>query len=145
MPRLTIVAALSAALALALGACGNDKESQSGRDAGEGPATVATNPTPGAQTSTQSEREQTGDISVSITDIKFVPHDANVKVGQKIVWTHDDGDIPHNVTATKGAKFRSNPTMREGDTFEHTPTKAGTIDYVCTIHEGQDGRLIVTE
>ena len=145
MPRLTTVAAL-AALVLALGACGKDAESQSGRDAGGDSATVTTNPTPEAQTSTQSEQEESDDIvSVSMTDIKFVPHDANVKVGQKIVWTHDDGDIPHNVTATKGAKFRSDPNMREGDTFEYTPTKAGTIDYVCTIHEGQDGRLIVTE
>jgi plastocyanin len=146
MPRLTIAAALAAALALALGACGKDEESQSGRDAGGDSATVTTNPTPEARTSTQSESGAADDlVSVSITDIKFVPHDADVKVGQKIVWTHDDGDIPHNVTATKGAKFRSDPTMREGDTFEYTPTKAGTIDYVCTIHSGQDGRLIVTE
>ena len=145
MPRLTTVAAL-AALVLAFGACGKDGESQSGRDAGGDSATVPTNPTPEAQTSTQSEREEADDIvSVSMTDIKFVPHDAEVKVGQKVVWTHDDGDIPHNVTATKGAKFRSDPNMHEGDTFEYTPTTAGTIDYVCTIHEGQDGRLIVTE
>ena len=145
MPRLTIVAAL-AVLALALGACGKDEESQGGRDAGGDSETVQTNPTPAPRTSTRGEGEQTGDIvSVSIADIKFVPHDAEVKVNQKIVWTHDDGDIPHNVTATKGAKFRSDPNMHEGDTFEYTPTTAGTIDYVCTIHEGQDGRLIVTE
>ena len=140
------IAAACAALALALGACGKDDESQTGRDAGGNGATVTTNPTPEAQTSTQSEAPESNDIvSVGMKDIKFVPHDADVKVGQKIVWTHDDGDIPHNVTATKGAKFRSDQNMREGDTFEYTPTKPGTIDYVCTIHSGQDGRLIVTE
>lgn len=40
--------------------------------------------------------------------------------------------------------FKSS-TMNPGDTYEYTPTKAGTIDDVCTIHPGQHGRLIVTE
>jgi len=48
------------------------------------------------------------------------------------------------VTAEQGADFKSD-TMNEGDTFEYTPTKAGTIDYVCTIHPKQTGKLIVTE
>lgn len=40
---------------------------------------------------------------------------------------------PHNVSATDGADFESE-TLRENDTYEYTPTKAGTITYVCTIH-----------
>ena len=76
-------------------------------------------------------------------DIKFVPREAAVKVGQKVPWTNDD-DPPHNVTAKQGADFASD-TMNKGDTFDYTPAKAGTIDYVCTIHPGQDGTLIVTK
>ena len=145
MPRFTLAAVACACAALAVGACGDDNESQSGRDAGENGATAATSPTPEAQTSTQSEEEQADDIvSVSIKDIKFIPHDVTVKAGQKIVWTHDDGQIPHNVTATKGEKFASD-TLTGGETYEYTPKKAGTIDYVCTIHEGQDGQITVTE
>jgi len=143
MPRLTIATAC-AALALALAACGKDDESQTGRDAGGDGATVTTNPTPEAGTSTQSEAQESNDIvSVSMKDIKFVPQEATVKVGQKITWTNDE-PVPHNVTAEQGADFKSD-TLNEGDTFEYTPTKAGTIDYVCTIHPGQDGRLTVTE
>ena len=143
MHRLTIATAC-AALALALAACGKDDESQTGRDAGGDGATVTTNPTPEAGTSTQSEAQESNDIvSVSMKDIKFVPQEATVKVGQKITWTNDE-PVPHNVTAEQGADFKSD-TMNEGDTFEYTPTKAGTIDYVCTIHPGQDGRLTVTE
>ena len=144
MPRVTTLAVACTALALALGACGKDDESQTGRDGGGDGATVTTNPTPEAGTSTQSEAAESNDIvSVSMKDIKFVPHDAEAKVGQKVVWENDD-TAPHNVTATKGADFKSD-TLNQGDRYEYTPTKAGTIDYVCTIHPKQDGRLIVTE
>ena len=143
MPRLTI-AMSCVALTLALAACGDDKESTQGRDAGDDGATVTTSPTPAAGTSTQSEAAKSNDIvSVSMKDIKFVPQQAAVKVGQKITWTNDEA-VPHNVTATKGADFKSD-TLNESATFDYTPTKAGTIDYVCTIHPGQDGRLIVTK
>jgi plastocyanin len=143
MPRLTL-AVSCAALALALGACGSDKNSQSGRDAGQDGATVTTNPTPSAGTSTQSSAAKSNDIvSVEMKNIKFVPHTVTVKVGQKITWTNNDGP-PHNVTATKGATFKSD-TINPGATFDYTPTKAGTIDYVCTIHPGQNGTITVTK
>jgi plastocyanin len=142
MPRLTPIAVACAALAL--GACGKDDESETGRDAGGSGATVTTNPTPEAATSTQSEAAESNDtVTISMKDIKFVPREAEVKVGQKVTWTNDDKP-PHNVTARSGAKFASE-AMNPGDTFDYTPTKAGTIDYVCTIHPGQDGKLIVTK
>jgi len=143
MPRLTI-AVSCVALTLALGACGDDKESVQGRDAGDDGATVTTNPTPAAGTSTQSEAGKANDIvSIGMKDIKFVPAEAAVKVGQKVTWTNNEA-VPHNVTAEQGADFKSD-TLNEGATFDYTPTKAGTIDYVCTIHPGQDGKLIVTK
>ena len=143
MPRTTIAVACTA-LALALGACGKDDESETGRDAGDDGATVTTNPTPEAGTSTQSEAAASNDIvTISMKDIQFVPREAETKVGQKVTWTNDD-TAPHNVTAKEGADFASE-TMNKGDTFDHTPTQAGTIDYVCTIHPGQDGKLIVTK
>jgi len=143
MPRFTIAVACTT-LALALAACGKDDESQTGRDAGGDGATVTTNPTPEAGTSTQSEAAESNDlVTISMKDIKFVPEEAEVQVGQKVIWENNDS-APHNVTAEKGADFKSE-TMNRGDTFEYTPQEAGTIDYVCTIHPGQDGRLIVTE
>ena len=76
-------------------------------------------------------------------DIKFVPPEITAKVGQKIVWTNNE-NVPHNVTATNGADFESD-TLNEGETFEFTPKNAGKIDYVCTIHQGQDGTITVTQ
>jgi plastocyanin len=144
MSRIPSIALACTALALALGACGEDKESEVGRNPGDNGATVATNPTPEVQTSTQSDEQQSNDIvSVGMKDIKFVPESATAKVGQKIVWTNNE-NIPHNVTAEEGADFGSD-TLQEGDTFEFTPQKAGTIKYVCTIHSGQNGEIEVTQ
>ncbi len=35
--------------------------------------------------------------------------------------------------------------MQAGAKFDYTPKKAGTIDYVCTIHSGQTGTITVTK
>src|SRR5204863_10205545 len=70
-------------------------------------------------------------LRVSIKDIKFVPHDVVLRVGQKIRWANND-KVAHNVTATKGATLEyGNPDG--GDTYSYTPRKTGTITYVCTI------------
>lgn len=143
MFRAPTIALAGVVLALGFAACGDDDESETGRNAGDNGATVTTNPTPPAQTSTQDDDEQSDDVvSVGMKDIKFVPEQITAKVGQKIVWTNNE-DIPHNVTATDGADFASE-TMRKDDTFEYTVEQAGTIDYVCTLHSGQDGTITVT-
>ena len=145
MFRVPMIALAGVLLALVVVACGGeDKASNTGRNAGDNGATVTTNPTPQAQTSTQSQEAQGNDIvSVGIKDIKFVPEKISAKVGQKIVWTNNE-DVAHNVTATEGAEFASD-TLRKDDTFEYTPEKPGTIKYVCTIHPGQNGQITVTE
>jgi plastocyanin len=144
MFRIPLIALAGVLLALVVVACGDDKASNSGRNSGENGATVTTNPTPEVQTSTQSETQQSNDIgSVGMKDIKFVPEKITAKVGQKIVWTNNE-DVPHNVTATDGADFSSD-TLQKDDTFEYTPTKAGTIKYVCTIHTGQNGEIEVAK
>jgi len=130
MPRLSLAAL--ACLALAGGGviagCGDDNTSES---------TPAAAPPP-AQSSTSS-----GDsVAVSMKDIKFVPETITAKVGQKIVWTNGEA-IPHNVTAKSGADFESE-NLNQDERFEYTPTRAGTIDYVCTIHPGQNGSITVT-
>jgi plastocyanin len=82
-----------------------------------------------------------GAVAITIKDIKFDPKTVTVKAGQKITWTNEDG-IAHNVTAEEGADFKSS-NLSKGDTFDFTPTSAGTIKYVCTIHPGQDGEITV--
>ena len=74
-------------------------------------------------------------------NIAFDPKAVTVKVGQKVTWTNDDS-TDHNVTANSGADFKSKD-FGSGGTFSFTPTKAGTINYVCTIHPGMTATLTV--
>jgi len=134
MPRLPVT--LLACLALAGGAlagCGGDDSDD-----------TASSPAPATETTAPADDAAApGDVvKVNMEDIKFVPEDITVKVGQKILWTNTDGNIPHTVTAREGADFDSG-NMNGGDTFDFTPEEAGTIAYVCTIHAGQNGSITV--
>ena len=138
MPRPPV--ALLACFALAVGGtiagCGSDNNDT---------ASTSTPPPPATTTPKAATTAASGDVvKVDMKDIKFVPADITVKVGQKIEWTNTDTP-PHTVTSqTKSADFDSG-TMQPGATFSYTPTKAGKIDYICTIHAGQTGTITVTK
>ena len=141
MPRLPL--ALLACLALAGGGliagCGDDKS-----DSASSPPAAAPPPVAPAETAPAETTPAGGEaVEVGIKNIKFAPEKITAKVGQKIVWTNNEA-VPHNVTARDGADFKSE-ILNEGDTFEYTPTKAGEIAYVCTIHSGQSGSITVTQ
>ncbi len=75
-------------------------------------------------------------------DVKFVPDRTTVKVGEQVTWRNDD-PLDHNVIARKGADFKSR-AFGQGGTYTFTPRKAGSIEYVCTLHPGMDGELVVS-
>jgi len=139
MHRFTTIGLACLALAFVAG-CGDDKSDTSSAPVAAKPAPAETTTTPTATTDSSSAAGST--VKVSMKDIKFVPEKITAKVGQKIVWTNDD-QPQHNVTATDGADFASE-TLNKGQTYEFTPTKAGVIKYVCTIHSGQNGEINVT-
>jgi plastocyanin len=124
-----ILVALCAVLALALGlaACGGSSG---------GGSTSASTSAPA------SSGASGGGVTIKMQNIQFSPKDTTVKVGQKVTWTNDD-NTDHNVTADSGADFKSKD-FGNGATFSFTADKAGTINYVCTIHPGMTGTLTVT-
>jgi plastocyanin len=79
--------------------------------------------------------------TVSMRNLAFEPRKSIVKVGQKVTWTNND-TVDHNVTATRGAKFMSQ-AFGNGSTYSYTPRRPGTIAYVCTLHPGMTGTLVV--
>lgn len=86
---------------------------------------------------------QTGTVNVGLNRLKFGPDAITVKTGTKIVWTNKE-NVPHDVTATDGADFKSK-VFGEGGTFEYTAEKAGKIAYVCTLHPGMEGTITVVD
>jgi plastocyanin len=131
MSRPTIIALSALALGGAfIAGCGSDDKKASTTPAA--PATSTPAATPGAAT---------GAVNVVMQNNLFSPEDIKVKVGQKIHWTNND-PYPHNVTAKNGA-FKSG-NLNGGKTFDFTAKKVGRIPYVCTIHSGQKGAIVVT-
>ena len=123
---------LIACLALTLAACGGDDDDDGG---GGTTATTEQTDTGGAQAG-----EPT---TVDIPEISFEPTDVTVKVGESVSWTNSD-DIQHTVTKVggPGPAFDSG-NLDPGDEFEQTFDKKGKVDYVCTIHAGQEGSVTV--
>ena len=122
------------ALSLVVAGCGGDDEEDSGAD---------------TQTTEQPADEGGDDggtgggggggTEVSMKDIKFAPDSITVNAGDTVTWVNDDS-VGHDVT---GDNFKSGDAgaMQMGDTYEHAFKKAGTFDYVCTVHPGMEGSV----
>ena len=130
-----ILLALCAIGALAAAGCGSSNKS----------STSSGSSTPAASSSTAaaSSSSSGGGVAIKMQNIAFDPKDVTVKVGQKVTWTNDDS-VDHNVTSQSGESIKSD-NLGKGATFSFTPTKAGTIKYVCTIHPGMTATLTVTK
>jgi plastocyanin len=133
LPRVVL-----ACIALALGgafvsACGDDEKDS---PADQLPAPAATETT---ESSGDDGAASADPVVVTMKANRNMPEEVDVKVGQKVEWKNEDG-YAHNVTSTAGEKIESGNFT---DSFDYTPKQAGTIDYVCTIHAGQNGKLNV--
>ena len=138
MKRLySVVACLALGGALVAG-CGGSSSSSSKSSSSSTPAAAPAATTPAAAAGAAG-----GTVAVSMKNIQFAPKSVTAKVGQTVKWTNDDS-VDHNVTATSGATFKSN-TFGQGATYSQKLTKAGTISYVCTIHPGMVGTIVVTK
>jgi plastocyanin len=76
---------------------------------------------------------------VNVLDNYFDPKSIDVSVGDTVTWDFKGG-ASHNVIADT---FKSK-TLGKGKTFTHTFNSAGTYDYVCTLHNGMNGTVVVS-
>ena len=80
--------------------------------------------------------------AVVLRDIDFKPHTVKLHRGDSVRWRWDDGDTSHNVTSRGKARFKSSTTKSTG-TYVVRFRRAGTYRYVCTLHPGMAGRVVV--
>ena len=73
--------------------------------------------------------------------LRFHPAEISVTVGKTVTWRNDDS-VDHNVTAVSGGRFHSR-AFGGGNTFSFTPARPGVVKYVCTLHPGMKGTLLV--
>ena len=80
--------------------------------------------------------------AIAIDNFAFTPASLTVPAGTKVTWTNHDEE-PHTVVANDGS-FHS-PGMGSQATFSYTFAKAGTFDYVCSIHPFMHATVVVTQ
>ena len=79
---------------------------------------------------------------VVMKDIKFVPEAITVEAGTAITWTNEDS-APHDVVNAEDGQEPKSDLFGKGKSYEFTPSKPGTIKYVCTVHPGMEGTITV--
>ena len=72
----------------------------------------------------------------------YLPPVVDVATGGKVIWTFDDGNTPHTVTADDNS-FGSPASGQKSGTFEHVFDRPGTVRYHCDFHLGQIGIVYV--
>ena len=82
---------------------------------------------------------------VSNDQIEFEPATVNAKVGTLTLTHRNGGSIPHNLVFDDKS-LGGTETLTEGKEEALTLTfkEPGTYDFVCTIHSGQDGKVVVS-
>jgi plastocyanin len=78
-------------------------------------------------------------VAIDVVDNAFQPSVATVEVGTAVTWTWT-GSAPHDVA---GDGWGSGVQL--SGTYEHTFDEAGTYDYLCHVHDGMRGRVVVTD
>ena len=67
----------------------------------------------------------------------------DVRVGDHIIWRNDD-TVPHFPTPVDPKEsFMSNKIAAQSSSSAFAPSKAGTIEYKCELHEGEGGVIKV--
>lgn len=85
----------------------------------------------------EAEPVEVSGTRVDVGDSWFAPEAIEVAEGEDVTWVWE-GRANHNVV---GEGFESD-VQRDG-TFTHTFAEAGEHPYVCTLHPGMEGMVVV--
>ena len=101
-------------------------------------ASSGTKNTPISKAPTPSNAEE-----VVIYEYKFIPFTMTVRAGTTVTWVNHDV-APHTATHRS---FSDEPfdsgNMLATQIFRHTFRKPGTYDYLCILHQGMRGTVVV--
>jgi len=75
-------------------------------------------------------------------DYKFQPPLLTVSVGTTVKWVNKDV-APHTATRNASDEAFDSGRMGPGAVFEHTFHAPGTYGYLCWLHQGMQGRVVV--
>ncbi len=78
--------------------------------------------------------------TVFMKDFLFSPKTVTINVGESVKWTNK-GKAEEGHTAT-GDSFDSG-VLKQGQSYTHKFSAAGTFDYICTLHSNMKGTIVV--
>jgi plastocyanin len=115
--RTIVLLPVLAALAAAGAGCGGDDDTSGGEAAG---------------------------TQATIKTFMFEPDPIEVDAGTTVTWTNED-DILHTVTSTKsgGAAAFDERLNGAGTSAEVSFDEPGTYEYICAVHDGMEGSVVV--
>jgi len=79
-------------------------------------------------------------VTIDMTNNEFDPAEKTIEVGTTVKWVNQD-DYIHNVTSDDDIFVSGD--IEADETYSYTFENTGTFPYVCTIHDGMDGTIIV--
>ena len=80
--------------------------------------------------------------TVRVGDVFFKKPKITIQSGDTVKWRWV-GELPHDVTVTKGPRKFHSKTKKSG-TYSKTIRKRGTYRYICTVHpDSMKGRVVV--
>jgi plastocyanin len=123
--------ALAVAGFIAVGGCGGASASTSPTNTTGGGPTTGSPSTPATPTLTN---------AVGVSDDFFSPSSIQVSPGTTVTWTWASTAALHNVTFGDGV---ASATVGANATYSRTFATAGTFSYLCTLHGGMTGSVLV--
>jgi plastocyanin len=96
-----------------------------------------------AGTAPGAAKRPAGPGTVAIAEFLFGPEKVSVKAGQTITWTNID-DSPHQVTVQGATTYRT-PVVLKGQSTTLQFNDDGTYGYICGLHPGMKGEIVVTK
>lgn len=103
---------------------------------------AASNPGSGSDSGSQAAAGTCPKPCVQMKDVSFQPTNITVRVGQRVTWLNTD-PVSHDVVAVPGGPGPKSALLAQGRSYSFTPTRAGTISYVCTVHPSMKATLTV--
>lgn len=88
----------------------------------------------------------TRNVTMTDSQSSFFPTDISIARGDSVRWKNNAGATDHDVFSTGPSKyFSSGPQegMEPGDRYTKAFPSAGTFAYLCRVHPGMDGTVIV--
>jgi plastocyanin len=79
--------------------------------------------------------------TVQIKNFAYAPATLRVRAGSTVRWTNEDS-APHTASAANGS-FTS-PTLRLRGAYARRFTRPGRYSYLCALHPGMRGTVVVT-